>query len=179
MLLLGFSPALLLTRSLPALNNSLSSSVAHGKSAPLSLADPHPAVIQPHYRGAHRKLTHTLLIITTPLNSSLSPSSSRFLSHAHARAASWADPAIVGADPFLQNPHTNLSFSRERGSARTSEGVKVKGGGWVRRDTALLLIALNQGGVGVVEGDDHDEGMEGGVQKVKRQGSPEYLYLLI
>lgn len=68
------------------------------------------------------------------------------LAHTH----TWPDPTIVGADPFLQKPHTNLSVSssRERESERMSKGVKETGGGGVRRDLSLPLIALNQGGGG-------------------------------
>lgn len=63
----------------------------------------------------------------------------------------WPDPTIVGADPFLQKPHTNLSVSssRERESERMSKGVRETGGGRVRRDPGPPLIALNQGGWGV------------------------------
>lgn len=54
-----FAAALLLTLTVSALNNSLTSYLANGKLAPLSPADARPAVLQPHYRDAHTEPTLT------------------------------------------------------------------------------------------------------------------------
>lgn len=77
--------------------------------------------------------THTLLIITHI---------KFILSH----TATWPDPAIVGADPFLQKPHTNLSSSRESEQVQgRNKGVEVMGRGGGERDGVLSLIAQNHG----------------------------------
>lgn len=103
------------------------SHMAHGESAPLYRASLQRRTYSSWSHALNRpSLTHT---------------------YTHTRP----DPTIVGADPFLQKPHTNLSSSRESESERMSKGVRETGGGrGGGRDPGLPLIALNPGRWGLV-----------------------------
>lgn len=118
------------------LRMSLTSDMTHGRSAPFSWEDPQPAVRQPHYRGAHTLTAHRHTrtsppSLAAPLHPSLSPPRT---------SPTWPDPAIVGADPFPEEPSANLKFL-PRGATCGLDGGG--GGGGVRRDIILPLIALN------------------------------------
>ena len=114
------------------------SHMAHGESAPL-----YRASLQ---RRTYSSWSHTLNC----------PS----LTHTHTHT--WPDPTIVGADPFLQKPHTNLSSSRESESERMSKGVRETGGGRGGRPRPSSNSPKPRE-VGVGWDDDGGMEMEGGV----------------
>lgn len=91
------------------------------------------------------------------------------ISHTHTHT--WPDPAFVGADPILTKAHTNLTVSSS--GERRSEGRREEEEKEEEEET-LALFSPNR-----PEPKRSSGWIQGWRGRVRRQGSQEYLYLLI